>query len=191
MRRFGIMVALLFGSLVVVGSSSAQTARAGDRKKDSAVVHLQQNANVSMTASAPMTTLAKAERAIRNAGGQVNSSNGNDNNASVNGRVPRGRLDDVLAAVRGLPGRVTGVNRHASDITSSVRQYERRLDNLKLAESALARAMEGATDDERRGLVVVFELAERERTSVHSTLDSYASQTKTAGISISITRAKK
>ena len=190
MRRLGIVFCLLLGSVLVAGPSSAQSTKGKGRTK-TAAAHLQQSANVSMTSTAPLTTLAKAERAIRQSGGQVQSSSGNDNNASVNGRVPPGRLDDVLTAVRSLPGRVTGTNRHTGDITSSVHQYERRLDNLELAEVALARAMEKASEDERRGLVVLFELAERERTNVNNQLDNYERQTELATISISITRATK
>ncbi|MEM6989121.1 MAG: DUF4349 domain-containing protein [Myxococcota bacterium] len=175
---------LLGGSMALAGPSEAGEQR-GSRLR-----LRQHNVNVSLVSGDPVRTLGKAERVIGGAGGQIEHSNGSDGSANLSARIPPSRVDDVLSGLRRISGKVTNVNRGSSDMAASVQQTKQRLADLELAQAALNAAMAEASPDERRGLVVLFELAQREQRSAESTLTNLELQTSTAVVNVSIGRAK-
>lgn len=183
MRRIAIVVGLLLGSVAVVGATEA-----GDRRPR-VVSSRQHNVSVSFASGDPARALAKAERVLTSAGGHIEHSNGNQNNANMSARLPPSRVEDALAGLRRIGGKLTGISRSTSDMTANLKQNRDRLADLVLAEAAVTEAMKTASADQLRGLVVLFELAQRERRSVETTVNTLETQTATAVVNISISRA--
>ena len=184
MRRIVVVLGLLFGSLAVAGPSQARPERTSGRTVRS------ENVNVNFVAGDPLKALHKAERLMVGAGGHVERSSGSAGSASLTARVPPSKVEDAIAGLRRVSGTEISISRSTSDMTSSVRDYRKRLHDLDLAEAALADAIGDAKGDERRGLMLLFELAERERRSNESSLASYEQQSATAVINISVSRAQ-
>jgi hypothetical protein len=89
--------------------------------------------------------LTQAQSAIAAVGGSVSSSNrsgtGDYAAASVTYRVPAGRWDDALDALRKIGSKTLTEQTDASDVSSQVVDLQARLDNLKTTESALQAIM--------------------------------------------------
>jgi len=183
MRRVVIVLGLLFGSLAIAGPSEARPERTSGRTVRS------ENVSVSFVSGDPLEAMHKAERLMVGAGGHVERSSGTASNSSLTARVPPSKVEDAIAGLRRISGNETSINRSTSDMTSSVRDYRNRLADLDLAEAALADAVASAQGDERRGLMLLFELAERERRSMESSVASYEQQSATAVINVSVSRA--
>jgi hypothetical protein len=90
-------------------------------------------------------SVTQGRTAIAALGGSVSSSNrsgtGDYAAASVTYRVPAGRWDDALDALRKIGSKTLSEQTDASDVTSQVVDLQARLDNLKTTESALQAIM--------------------------------------------------
>ena len=90
-------------------------------------------------------SVAQGRSAIAALGGSISSSNrsgtGDYAAASVTYRVPAGRWDDALDALRKIGSKTLSEQTDTSDVTSQVVDLEARLDNLKTTESALQAIM--------------------------------------------------
>ena len=182
MRRVVVVLGLLVGSLAVAGPTQARPNRTRGPTVRS------ENVSVNFVSGDPLKAMHKAERLMVGAGGHVERSSGNPNNSSLTARVPPSKVDAAVAGLRRISGSETSISRSTSDMTSSVRDYRNRLQDLDLAEAALADAVASAKGDERRGLMLLFELAERERRSMESSLASYEQQSATTVINVSISK---
>ena len=89
--------------------------------------------------------VTEAQSAIAGLGGSVSSSNrsgtGDYAAASVTYRVPAGRWDDALGALRKIGSTTLAEQTDTSDVSSQVVDLQARLDNLKTTESALQAIM--------------------------------------------------
>jgi hypothetical protein len=89
--------------------------------------------------------VTQARSAVAALGGSVSSSNrsgtGDSAAAYVTYRVPAGRWDDALDALRKLGSKTLSEQTDTSDVTSQVVDIQARLDNLKTTESALQAIM--------------------------------------------------
>ncbi len=89
--------------------------------------------------------LTQARSAIAGLGGSVSASNrsgsGDYAAASVTYRVPAGRWDDALNALRKIGSKTLSEQTDTSDVSSQVIDLNARLDNLKTTESALQAIM--------------------------------------------------
>ena len=89
--------------------------------------------------------VTQAQSAIAALEGSVSSSNrsgtGDYASASVTYRVPAGRWDDALAALRKIGSQTLSEQTDTSDVSSQVVDLQARLDNLKTTESALQAIM--------------------------------------------------
>jgi hypothetical protein len=89
--------------------------------------------------------VTQAQSAIAGLGGSVSSSNrsgtGDFAAASVTYRVPVGRWDDALTALRKVGSKTLSEQTDTSDVSSQVVDLDARLDNLKTTESALQAIM--------------------------------------------------
>jgi hypothetical protein len=90
-------------------------------------------------------SVTQGRSAIAALGGTVSSSNrsgtGDYAAASVTYRVPAGRWDDALDALRKIGSKTLAEQTDASDVSSQVVDLEARLSNLKTTESALQAIM--------------------------------------------------
>ncbi len=93
--------------------------------------------------------VTQAQSAIAGLGGSVSSSNrsgtGDFAAASVTYRVPVGRWDDALTALRKVGSKTLSEQTDTSDVSSQVVDLDARLDNLKTTESALQAIMARAS----------------------------------------------
>jgi hypothetical protein len=90
-------------------------------------------------------SVTQGRSAIAALGGSVSSSNrsgtGDYAAASVTYRVPAGRWDDALDALRKVGSKTLSEQTDTSDVTSQVVDLQARLDNLKSTETALQAIM--------------------------------------------------
>jgi hypothetical protein len=92
---------------------------------------------------------AKSKAAISGLGGYVSDSNqygtGDNTVASITFRVPSGRFDDAVTALRALGTKTLSMQTGTQDVTQQVVDVEARLDNLRRTEAALQAIMDKAT----------------------------------------------
>lgn len=92
--------------------------------------------------------LAKAQTAIKGLGGYVSAStqsNGGDvPTATITYRVPVGRWDDALAALRGVAAKVIDEHTEAVEVTGQLVDLAARIRNLQASEQALQAILEKA-----------------------------------------------
>jgi multidrug resistance efflux pump len=188
MRRwFSIVLLLPFCFAPALPSSAARPAPAAVADGEL----LSHFGNMQMEVANPESAVASAERAVRKLGGEIQHSQSDIENSSLNASVPRSQLGAMMQAMRSLSGRITHSSTSSSDLTSSMRMAKDRLRDLDLGDAELAKALKNASSpDATRGLLVLHELSSRERQNFQSQVDSFEQQARRAQFSISFTRVR-
>ena len=120
------------------------------------------------------------DRALRDTDGfvgQLGASEAGDAGRSIRGtlRVPAGRLDEVIAALKKL-GRVVDESQQSDDVTDQIVDLDTRIANGKMTEKRLAELIQN-----RSGRVSDVLEVEREMARVRTELERLEAQRKNAG----------
>ncbi len=123
-------------------------------------------------AAADVNAAAKAAEALaKDAGGYVESTNTNDDGATLYLRVPSDKLDEVMGKLARL-GKETNRNISADDVTGEVLDTEATLKNKKILRDRLRNLLDRAKDVQD---VIAIE---EQLTRVQSQIDSMESRLK-------------
>lgn len=145
--------------------------------------------NMNIVADDPGRTLSQVEDLLQKLGGEIAYSNSSAAHANLNGRLPIELRQRFRDAVTKMGVRVESDNMSANDVGQELRRLRRRLRSLRDAELHVATMLAGGGEAAPIEVASILrELTDRERQSVETQLDSYATQTRDAQVGVSVTQ---